>query len=343
MKTFIAYIFFCFYFIYAQPVVAEKTFTVATAEKSIRLTGYTRSSRSITLTSEVAGKALKVNYKIGDTITDENAFIEIDPTFVNFKIKKSRLQLQQVESRIKILKSKINYLKKGHKRMKELRKNKNISKVKYEEATQKLVEAIHEREALKCEKKMINLSVNELKEELTRYKITSLVGGTITSCIVEEGEFVRPGTPLAVVSDYSTLVVPFSLSGEEVNALRNLPEEFPGILDGNPVKATINFINPKFDEKTRKLELELAIGKYNGHRRGGLNFSTTIRVKTDGIMLPREAVKNRFGNPSVILKKNLEKVPVMILGESGSNLIGAKSKKLVPGTRLMPASSVSGG
>ncbi|MBU1167950.1 MAG: HlyD family efflux transporter periplasmic adaptor subunit [Proteobacteria bacterium] len=327
----------------AGPVYAEKDLVVSPALKDLALTGYTRCFRSVTLTSEVAGKAIRVNYKTGDAIGD-NPFIEIDPTFINLSIKNNKLQTDQMDSRIKSMKSNVHFLNKSLQRVKALRKTQNATEVKYDEAANLLNEAVHELEALKLEKNMLKLSHDRLMEEQARYKIFCFKGWVVTALHVEEGESVQAGMPLAEVSDYSTLVVPFSLSGEEVKAFRDLPPSFDGILDSIPVKVSIHFINPKFDENTRKLQLELAIKDYAGDRRGGLKFSTRIKVITDGILIPRNAVRNRFGNPKVALKATGELVPVMILGESGDSLIAAETDKLIPGTHLLPADNpVSGG
>ncbi len=74
----------------------------------------------------------KVNYITGDII-NEKPVIEIDPTFVVFKIKNSKLQLKQIGNRIKSLETNVQFFKKDHNRLKELRKNKLVSVVKFDE------------------------------------------------------------------------------------------------------------------------------------------------------------------------------------------------------------------
>ena len=145
---------------------------------------------------------------------------------------------------------------------------------------------------------MLQITLRQHTEELARHKITGFKGWTVTACPLQAGEYVQAGTPLAEVSNYSSLMVPFSLSAEEMAAFKSLPQSFDGTLIGTPVKARINFINPKFDEKTRKLELELVIKDYTGDRHGGLKFATLIRVKSEGIRVPKAAVKNPLRQPS---------------------------------------------
>ncbi|GAB6095333.1 hypothetical protein JCM14469_15850 [Desulfatiferula olefinivorans] len=319
-----------------SPTQVAADLTVKPAIKDLTMTGYTRCYKSVTLSAEVSGKALRVNYKTGDVIGDK-PFIEIDPTFINLSIETNGLQISQVDRRIQSMESSVHFLNNTLKRVKALRKTQNVTEVQYDEAASRFNEAYHELEALKLERKMLTLAKKRLNEEKDRHTVYGFKGGRVTALLIEEGESIQPGMPLAEISDYSTLVVPFSLSGEEVTAFKNLPSPFSGMLDESPVTAVIHVINPRFDENTRKLNIELAIRDYNGDRRGGLKFTTRIKVRTDGVLIPRKAVKNRFGNPKVTLKQTGEQVPVMILGENGDHLIAALNDRLSPGTVLLPA------
>jgi RND family efflux transporter MFP subunit len=322
--------------ILCSPTLAGEDLTVKPAIKDLTMTGYTRCHKAVTLSAEVPGKALRVNYKTGDVIGDK-PFIEIDPTFITLSIETNALQISQIDRRLRSMESSVHFLNNTLKRVKALRQTQNVTEVQYDEAASRFNEAFHELEALKLEKKMLNLAKKRLNEELARHTVYGFKGGRVTALLIEEGESIQPGMPLAEISDYSTLVVPFSLSGEEVTAFKNLPEPFEGMLDETPVKAAIHVINPRFDENTRKLNIELAVRDYNGDRRGGLKFTTRIKVRTDGILIPKQAVRNRFGNPKVTLKTTGKQIPVMILGENGDHLIAAIHDQLSPGTLLVAA------
>jgi RND family efflux transporter MFP subunit len=326
----------------APSALAEKTLMVSSAQRDTLMTGYTRSSKKVTVASEISGKVVRVNYKIGDQITDR-PIVEIDTTFIALSLESSQLQIRQIDSRIKTMQSTVDFLEKSQLRMQELKKTQNIAEVKYDESANKYTEAKNELDSLKCEKTKLQLAHRQLKEEMSRHRIYGFRGGYITALNIEEGEVVQPGIPFAEVSDFNTLFVPFSATTEEINAFRSLPSPFDGTLNGMPVKAKINHINPKFDEKTRKQEIVLSIRDFSGDHRGGLKFQTRIKMKTDGILIPRMAVRNRFGNPKVMVKSTREIVPVMILGESGDDLIVAQTLKLPIGTILLPSDNPAHG
>jgi len=318
-----------------QDIARAADLVIAPALKNQIITGYTRPSKAVILTAEVAGKIVRINSRIGAAV-GSHPVIEIDSTFVALSLDNSALQLKQIESRIKSMASQVEFLRSSHQRIAELRKTQNVSEAKYDESANNLTQAVNELDSLKFEKERLKISHRQLKEQLARHRIYGFRGGVVTNLPVEVGQAVQPGTPLAEVSDYGTLVIPLSVSNEELHALKSLPKLFDATIEGLPVKARINHINPRFDERTRKLQVELAVSDYKGARRGGLKFQAHLKVKTDGVLVPKAAVKNRFGNPTVILKASREAVPVMILGETGSNLIVVETKNIRPGVVVLP-------
>ena len=63
---------------------AQDDLIVQPARRNITLTGYTRSQTTVTLSSEVNGRILKVNYDDGQVI-DKLPFLDIDPRFIDLR------------------------------------------------------------------------------------------------------------------------------------------------------------------------------------------------------------------------------------------------------------------
>ncbi len=313
---------------------AEKKLIVSDAQKEITISGYTRCSKSVTLSSEISGKAVKVNYKIGD-VTGSQPFVKIDPTFISYQIQNKKIQIQQNKARLKKINSRLKLLQKKQKKITALRKGKYVTETKFDDATQKYKDSRLEQKIIKFENEIMAVELRKLESERSRYNINCFKGGIVTACFVETGEYIQAGMPVAEISDFNTLLVQFSISEEEFKAFKLLPKTFDGQVDDIPVKASINYINPKFNEKTRKLDIELKLSGNGFPKRGGLKFSTKIFIDTDGLLIPRTAIMNRYGNPKVKTKDKDKYVSVMILGESGKNLIIAENNVLKPGTELV--------
>jgi hypothetical protein len=174
----------------------------------------------------------------------------------------------------------------------------------------------------------------ELEERRRRHQISAPQGWSITGIQVEVGEIVQVNTPLASVGDYRKLVVPMALSAAEFASLERLEEPFDALLEEIPIKAIIRHIDPQFDEKTRKINLELEVHGYTGNRRGGLRLMLPLKVHTGRLQVPKAAVINRYENPRVKIKSTGEEISIIVLGESNEHLIIGDKPQLTPGVEL---------
>ena len=152
--------------------------------------------------------------------------------------------------------------------------------------------------------------------------------------LVEEGELVMINTAVARIADYEHLVVPLSVSAQELAAIQQLTPEFKVSLNGKPAQAAVNWINPEFDEKTRKLNIELILRSYPGPKRGGLTCRLALRTATEGLLVPKQAVISRYENPRVFLNTPGTEIKVLVLGQTKNHLIIADDPRLPPGTLL---------
>jgi hypothetical protein len=329
---------FLILFILLNPVIVssnDKT-TVKEAKKEIVLTGYTRNIKSRIVSSEISGIVLIVNYDVGQII-DDKPFIEIDPTFIDFQIENTMMSLEKIVIIVKKAASRVSYLEKESLRIERLHKDDMATEAKKDAVLQELEQARLDLDSTSKERDILQTNLNELMERKNRHSIYAPDGFVVTERNVEEGEVVQPGIPLAKVSDYRKLVVPLSVSNEELSAIKSLPNVFDAEMEGNPVKVSVNWINPEFDEKTRKLKMELIINNYKGMKRGGLKLTLPLRIKTEGLYIPKAAVTDRYENPTVTIKQTGEIIQLLVIEESEDNLLAVEDKRLLPGTELVPA------
>jgi RND family efflux transporter MFP subunit len=307
---------------------------VEKALKKVTLSGYTRSRTKMTVSSEVAGKVLQVNYDVGKTI-GKQPFIEIDATFIDFQIEQIEISLKKLSVVKSRSTSRMTYLEKEYQRIAHLRRSDVTSESRYDAAAEELTQARLELESTNVEIASLQTQLKELRERRGRHRIYAPQGWIVVERKVEAGEIIATGSPLAQVADYTQLAVPLFVSAGELAALER-KREIVLSLEGAPVKAAINWINPEFDERTRKLAVELIIPAYDGPRRGGLLAELSLDIEIDGLMVPKSAVSDLYENPRVTLKSNGRSIPVVILGESGGHVLIAKTGELAPGMELAP-------
>jgi RND family efflux transporter MFP subunit len=316
------------------PASAREPLVVDTARKTVAVSGYTRSAAKRNVASEVAGKVLAVRYDVGQTIADK-PFVEIDPTFIQFQIDQADWSLKKLEVSRKRVHSRLSYLEKEFQRIERLLSGDATTRARYDAAAEELDQAQLELLNTDLEIKTLKTRMAELKERRQRHSIILPKGWVVVDRRVEPGEIIVAGTLLARIADFERLVVPLYVSGEELAAIRQMnPLEIR--IDGNPVRAVLNWVNPEFDERTRKLAIELQIQDYDGPRRGGLQVELTLEVATKGLMVPKSAVENRFDNPRVTLKDSGKSIAIIILGEDNGHVLVADQPGLSPGIELKP-------
>ena len=311
----------------------EKTCVVENATKEITLTGYTRSKTTMVVSSEVSGRVLSVNYDVGDLIS-EKPMVEIDPTFIDFQIQGVRRSLRLLENKVRKAEERVKYLDKEFSRMDKLHREDRATEVKRDAAEQEFIQAKLSYDSASIEKQKLEISLSELLELKERHLIYAPPGWNLTGKMVEAGEQVIQGTPLARAADFQNLVVPLSVSGEELDAIHKLGSEFSAFMEKEPVMAAIRWINPEFDEKTRKLGIELFITQYSGEKRGGLHFTLPLKLPVQGIQVPKSCIIDRYENPRVRLSATGEIINIMVLGESDGHLYIAEDPRLLPGSEL---------
>ncbi|MBF0378215.1 MAG: HlyD family efflux transporter periplasmic adaptor subunit [Desulfamplus sp.] len=353
----------------SEAIALEQEWQVENATKEVEIRGYTRSIKSATISSEVNGRVVKVNYEIGDTIkaapkleSNNNfaPFAEIDTTFVDFEIQSTKIAISKIKTQLKQIDSRIAYLRKEFRRKEELFTKGRATEVIRDAASQELEQAVLERETVKQSEETLDVSLNQLIERKKRHTIWGNAGWIVTAKKVEAGEMIQAGIPIGVIHDFRELVVPLSLSNEELDAIKGLGRTFKAALDNQTVKASIYYINPDFNEQTRKTEIKLLINHNsekskpkekdnpiadnnqieggNGsdfEHRGGLSFILPLSVKTEGLKIPAKAVQNRYENPKIYVKGKTEPLSINILDKAGEYLIVAEQPDLLPNMILI--------
>lgn len=311
-----------------QPLMVKK------ASRPVVFTGYTRSNTVVTLSPEVAGRVVKVNYDIGDTL-DALPFIEIDTTFADYKIKATRLSLESLEQKRAKTFSNVKYLEREFNRIDRLHKEDRETEVKRDAALEELVQARLDLKLLDVEQQALANTLAEQLETRKRHFIRAPKGWVVTGKAVEAGDTVSVGTPLGTAADFSPMVVPLAISSEALAAVQKLPANFEVNVEGTPCNAGVNWVNPVFNEATRKLTMELNIIDYPGPARGGLQCIFTLDLDAEGLSVPKSALTHRYDTPRITLADTGETVRVVVLGETHDRYIIAPMDKIRPGVALL--------
>ena len=191
--------------IISQPLnhaLAAGDLLVQAASRDVTLTGYTRSQTTVTLSSEVSGRVLKINYDDGQVI-GELPFLSIDPTFVDLEISTTRQTLEQLKITRDKRQSRVDYLNKEFRRIENLFRRGSAPESRRDTAQEDLDQAEFDLKAVGVEIAIARTRLKELLERKSRHIIFAPAGWIVVAKQVEEGELVTVNTPVARVADFA--------------------------------------------------------------------------------------------------------------------------------------------
>lgn len=307
--------------------------TARAAGQEVNLTGFTRARTILALSAEASGKIERVYADIGDAIPADGMFACLDKTFVN-------LDIRDNAAGQKSLKADINYFRKQLTRFRQLLQKSSTAQSQLDGTERNLINSRQQLASLKIQGEV-------LTERKKRHCITAPEGWLVAERMIEPGQWVREGETVARLGDYTKLLVPFALSVREHQALLAKREQLAVVLlDLNKqVAASIAHIYPSFDERSRKIKVDLEItgdtGLLHNGLRGGLRVQLALRLPLNSgtVLIPEKALVKRY-EEYWLKRDNNKDVRVTYLGHSdeksadGTPLVKVSSSKIHPGDKF---------
>lgn len=271
--------------LFSLSAVAEGTWTtVQPSYREVSFIGFSRARHDMVLSTEVAGKVKQVFVDVGEVVPKDGNVSCLDDTF-------TKLDIDSTTNDIKQAQIDVSYYKKQVTRYRNLVKKKNVSISELDDMQRQLRTARNMEQSKKILKQ-------RQQETLKRHCIKSPSGWLVDERHVEPGQWIDIGNPVVKVGDYSTLLVPFSLTVKELRSLvRNLNNLTVWLPEYNQkVPATIERIAPAFDETTRKIKVDLLLEKNIPVQRGGLRVELKLKIAdaSSVFLIPSTALDSRF-------------------------------------------------
>ncbi len=296
----------------AEPAKGE-TFTLCTARAALQATilrGYTRARWQRFLTCEESGRSLEVRAEMGDTIGADGIFAKLDTTFIDLELEANQAARARLENQMVYWQREVERYRKlsGSKAVSETRVQE--LELKYDQARLGLVE--------------LKVKAEVLQERRRRCLIKAPAGWHLLERKIEPGEWLTMGRIVGQVGDYRTLLVPFSLTMAQYEWLKK--ESTKGSLflflsteKNKSIKVSARLVNisPAFDQKTRKIAVELEVNEGLSEMRGGIALELAITLPEAGgvVEVPATAVIERYG-AFWLVRENGAEVKVVKLGQA---------------------------
>jgi RND family efflux transporter MFP subunit len=282
--------------------VSVRAVTMENVNLTMEHVGVIKAYQDVVVVSETQGRVVAVKIKNGSRVAMGAPLVYVD----------SALQ------RSRYLASQINY----EKAKKDLER--------YESLYQQEIISLSQVESLRLAFKAAEAEYLSAQKYYKDTYVTAPISGVVTKRLVEQGEVINPGTPIANIVDLSRLKVTL-----------NLPEEDAfRIKAGDPVKITseiyrgvqfdgiIDNISDKGDEAhTFPVEITFHNNKETPLKAGMFGKVTFMSQVTEpALLLPRNALVGSIKDPQVFVVKNkvAELRNIVLGGEVNDDLIVLK-------------------
>ena len=224
-------------------------------------------NRIVIVSAEVEGRIDRIPLKEGDSVKSGDLLIRINADLIRplFEIAQEQVKRDQIE----------------FERMDNLVKDNATPQRDLDDARTKLV--------------ISKANLNEVSARLERTSIYSPTAGQLNDIIVEEGEYVQVGTPVAEVVDNDTVKVVVDMPERDISFFSvGQKAEVSVNVKGRDISMTgkITFISELADLQTRSTRVEISLDNKKRLLRSGqiVLVRLTRQIIKDAIMIPLLAV-----------------------------------------------------
>jgi HlyD family secretion protein len=179
--------------------------------KIVTASGNIRPKRRVNVSASAIGKITKLAVKEGDTVSQGDFLLEIDPTGYRSAVDQLEAAVRGAEATLELEKATLEKARYDYERTLELSKQEFVSENELLDA--RVAVEIAEAKVKSARESLVQYQANLAKaqHELDEIRITAEMSGVITALNVEEGESAimgtinNPGTVLLTISDLSEM------------------------------------------------------------------------------------------------------------------------------------------
>lgn len=291
----------------AANVVTAKTKQVVSAQTA-RMNGTVYFEEISLVSAEISGKAEKTLFEQGDVVQRGRKLVSTDTMLLEKELAYEQAQLDELE--VKIRKT-----KKDVQRYATLYEKKAASESSYDDLKFDYEAMLQQKIAL------------EKKIEMTRIKIRkssvySPVRGIVIEKMVEEGNWVAPGNPVAKIGALDSVSVKIPVS-EKFVRFSSKGDRIPIHLTAfnKSLEGEVIGFMPYADSRTKNLYLKVRLD-YTGFVAENMSAAADVPTgpESEVLTVPRDAVVSYQGSSMVYTVKQGKAVPIPV------NVIGYQGK-----------------
>ncbi|MDX2305007.1 MAG: efflux RND transporter periplasmic adaptor subunit [Microscillaceae bacterium] len=252
----------------------------ATVSRNFQITGTFEPYRELSFASEVQGRVIQVLFDQGYIIAEGQVLAQLDDEDLRRELRRIQLGLE--------------------------RRKKDLSR--FENLAQNNATTGKQVDDARFEYREAELEIEEIKKQIAKTLIKAPISGTINQKMIEKGSYLQPGTPIAEITDISSLKMLIKVSDKE--ALKIQPGQSVRIESdvhaGVTYAGTVKSIAAKADDSKRfAIEISLLNQTANPLKAGMYGTAYfDFRYEGQDLLIPRKAILGSLKDAYVYVVDN---------------------------------------
>lgn len=260
--------------------VRVRTQSAEEVQRTIVVNGKTAPARVVELSAETDGRVEFIGAERGRNISRGELIVRLDERDRSARLSQAKATVKQREV--------------------EFEARERLKTESYVSEAQ-LQEAVAALEAARTE-------LTRAQLDLTYMTIRAPFDGALQSRIVEVGDFVKRGDPIATFVDNRTIIVTANLSEFDVRYVNVDDLAEARLATGGTVRGRIRYVAPVAHEATRTFTVELEVDNSDGRLRPG---------GTAELRIPAESLLAHRVSPSLLTLDDAGNVGIKIINDQG--------------------------
>ncbi len=232
--------------------VMYQTFQAEPIQKKIDLYGRTAPNKQARLSAEIAGKIVETKIDKGDRVTKGQVIALIDQGDLQSQLDRAKAVLSVKRQEFKAAES---------------LKNRGLQgEVAYTNALAALTEA------------KTNVKSVELRLEHT--SVVAPFDGVVEDLLIEQGDFVGVGDPIATLIDLKKLVIEANVSERHIQVLTKGQPASIRFIDGAKIEGTVSYLSQLSSPSTNTFAIEVEVPNPNQTIPAGVSAQVELELAT---------------------------------------------------------------
>lgn len=288
----------------APTAVSAAVAKADTWEPTLHAVGSLAAVQGVTLSAEVAGKVVRINFESGQKVKKGDALVELS-------VSTEKAQLAAAEAAMALAES-------NFKRTNGLFEKKTLSQ--------------SELDAADAQLKQAQAQAAGLKAMIAKKTIRAPFDGDLGIRLINLGEVLKEGQAVVDLQALDPIYVNFTLPQQDVKSIKsqqpiNLTvDAYPG----ETFKGKVNALDSRLDPTTRSLQVQATLENKDGRLRPGMFGSVDVLLpaqKRDVVVVPQTAIiYNPYGNAVYIIEPAKDKEGHEVKDEKGQPALSVRQQ-----------------